>query len=160
MNAAKRINTRKRVKRAAMLGYYNRARIHYSQGSGRWQGINRKQRAGNGQYPTVADCSSFTTWVFWDATRIYGLGDFVNGAGWRAGYTGTQTQHGKRISGRWLLPGDLVFYGGNQSVPGHVAIVVKGGRLNQALVVSHGSEPGPLLVRAAYRPVNQIRRYI
>lgn len=108
----------------------------------------------------VHNCSSYATWCHWDATRSLGLGDYVNGAHWQAGFTGTQVGHGKQVTSGWLLKGDLVFYGGSFSVPGHVAIVVKGGPVRTALAVSHGSEHGPHLVKATYRPIVQIRRYL
>jgi hypothetical protein len=160
LSFTQRYNARRRVKRAAMLSYYNRARIHYTQGASRWQGIARRLRAGNGQYPSYADCSSIGSWFHWDATRLPNLRDYVNGESWAAGYTGTMTRHGVRVSGRWLLVGDAVFYGGTSSVPGHVAWVVKGGPLSRALVASHGSEAGPVLIKANYRTVNQCRRFI
>lgn len=160
LSVAQRIGTRKRFKRAAMLSHAHRAQIHYTQSSRRWDGIRLRKRAENGQYPNYADCSSIGSWFHWVATRIYNLFDYVNDAGWTAGYTGTQTQNGIRVSGRWLLVGDGIYYGGSTSVPAHVAWVVKGGPLSRALVVSHGSEPGPLLLNATYRPVNQCRRFI
>jgi cell wall-associated NlpC family hydrolase len=66
----------------------------------------------------------------------------LNYNGW--GFTGTQIQHGKRISVVQLKPGDLVFYGRHGI--SHVAIYVGNGR-----VVSHGSESGPLLLSTYYR---------
>ena len=160
LNVAQRIGTRKRFKRAAMLTAHHAPQIHYTQSSSRWQGIASRLRAQAGQYPRYADCSSIGSWFHWDATRIYSLFDYVNGANWTGGYTGTQTQNGVRVSGRWLLVGDGVYYGGTASVPAHVAWVVVPGPLSRALVVSHGGESGPLLLRASYRPLNQCRRFI
>jgi cell wall-associated NlpC family hydrolase len=76
--------------------------------------------------------------------------DVVNGANWNYGYTGTQLNHGKPVR-KWAHKrvGDLIHY------RGHVAIYIGGG-----LVVSHGSEAGPLICRWNYRPVIAIRRYI
>lgn len=160
LTTTERYNARQRVKRAMMLGYNHRGSIHYTQGAMRWQGVNSHCRSAAGQYPHNCDCSSFSTWGLWDATLIHRLWDFVNGARWTAGFTGTMTQHGVRVRSGWLLVGDQVFYGGTAAVPGHVATVVVGGRVNKARVVSHGSESGPLLLQANYRPINQIRRYI
>lgn len=160
LTATERYHARQRAKRAAMLGYNRRGSIHYTQGAARWQGINLRCRSADGQYPHNCDCSSFSTWCLWDATVINRLWDFVNGAHWTAGFTGTMTQHGSRVNSGYLLVGDLVFYGGSSSVPSHVAIVVVGGRVNRARVVSHGSESGPLLLQANYRPINHIRRFI
>lgn len=155
-----RYNTRQRAKRAAMLGYHNRDRINYTQGAARWEGIAHKDHASKGQYPRNADCSAYVSWCLWDSTRIYDLFDFANGASWTGGFTGTLTNHGVRVTSGWLLVGDLVFYGGTSSVPEHVAIVVSGGPISKARVVSHGSQRGPLLLAANYRTINQCRRYI
>jgi cell wall-associated NlpC family hydrolase len=147
---------RNRVKQAALLGLRNRASIHYTQAAGpRWQGINKGLESRRRQFPNYADCSSFATWCLWNALHVaFGLEDHVNGAHWKAGYTGTLLTHGKRVRFR-KKRGDLVIYG--HGFPGHhVAIYIGGG-----MVVSHGSEAGPLYLRWNYRPdVMQVRRYI
>jgi cell wall-associated NlpC family hydrolase len=156
LNYQKRFNSRQRAVRAAMVGFYHRGNVHYTMGGRRWSGIDSKRHAKYGQYPFYADCSAFTTWCLWDATAIYGIRDFVNGAAWRGGFTGTQTHHGVPVSSyRKLLTGDLVFYGGSYWTPSHVAIYVGNGK-----VVSHGSESGPYLLPWNYRRVTQMRRYI
>lgn len=149
-----RIWTRRRIKRAAMLGYRKRGSIHYTQGVSRWSGIRLKRRSSKGQYPVWADCSSYVTWCYWDATAQYKIRDFVNGQNWKAGFTGTQVRYGKRIK-KPALVGDLVFYGGTSLTPAHVAIYVGGGK-----VISHGSEAGPQYLKWNYRSVNQVRRYL
>lgn len=158
-NHAQRLLIRRRIVQAAYLGSRNQPFIHYTQGPARWQGIRLKKRAYRGQFPNYADCSSFSTWCIWTSVLKYIRNgkvkhDFVNGLDWRAGYTGTMTKYGKRVTGK-RYRGDLVFYGGNASVPSHVAIYVGNGR-----VVSHGSESGPKIVPVNYRPINQTRRYI
>jgi cell wall-associated NlpC family hydrolase len=146
---------RERVVRAAMLGYKHAPQIDYSQSPSRWQGIARKKRAHRGEFPTVADCSSFATWCIWDALGGPSAGpDIVNGSSWTAGYTGTQTSHGRQVPLSRARPGDLAFYA-NSSGINHVAIVVAPGR-----VVSHGSPGGPYLVDIAYREVAQVRSYL
>lgn len=155
LGATKRYNARQRAIRAAYLGYNHRAHIHYTQRSMRWQGIRESDHAAQGQHPEYADCSAFVTWCYWDATRLYKLHDFVNGAGWRAGFTGTMVRHGQVISTSRLITGDSIFYGGTWSRPHHVAIYVGRGR-----VISHGSEPGPLLLPYNYRRINHCRRFI
>ena len=80
-------------------------------------------------------------------------------AAWQAGFTGTQIQHGRKITAGEMLAGDLVFYAGRGSTPTHVAICV-GRKGDRAMVVSHGSESGPLYVPWNYRRVVQVRRYI
>ena len=159
LNAARRVLVRRRIKRAALLGVRNRQRIHYTQGSQRWNYIARKVRAYKGEVPNYGDCSAYATGLYWDACLRYIRSgvikrDFINGAGWKAGYTGTQIQHGKRVLGRRQV-GDLVFYAGSTGVINHVAIYIGGGK-----VVSFGSEPGPLLLPVNYRTVAQTRRYL
>ena len=155
LNATQRLNTRQRAARAALLGYRHRGTVHYTQRVSRWQGIRQKDHANEGQYPNYADCSAYVTWCYWDATRLYKMGDFVNGLWWKAGFTGTMTRHGVQISYNKLITGDAIFYGGTWSRPHHVAIYV-----GRGLVVSHGSESGPLLLRYNYRPINHCRRFI
>lgn len=147
---------RERAVRAAMLGVSHCANINYTQGPSRWEGISSGYRSFKGQYPRNADCSSFVTWCLWDALGGQKAGgDIVNGASWKAGYTGTQCSHGKQVSLARAQPGDLVFYAGSNGVVNHVAMLVAPGR-----VVSHGSQPGPMLLNATYRPVREVRSYL
>lgn len=138
---------------AAVLGFHHQPAIHYTQGPERWQGINNHRKAWRGEYPTQADCSAYVTWCLWNGLDHFHVRDTVNGQGWRAGYTGTMLEHGQRVGSP--LPGDAVIYG--SSWPGeHTALYTGGG-----LVVSHGSEAGPMLIPWRYRPdVLSIRRYI
>lgn len=137
---------------AAVLGLHHAPSIGYTQGSSRWEGIDRHRKAWRGEYPNEADCSAYVTWCIWNGLDHFGVRDTVNGLGWRAGYTGTMLQHGRRVSRPF--PGCAVIYG-----PGtgeHTALYTGGG-----LVVSHGSEAGPLLLPWRYRPdVHSIRSYI
>jgi cell wall-associated NlpC family hydrolase len=97
----------------------------------------------------------------WDALGGPNAGpDVVNGQQWRAGYTGTMKQNGRRLPGSVAqqlaaaMPGDLVHYGDGTGK--HVTIVVGPNR-----VVSHGSEGGPYLVAPDYRnDITEVRRYI
>lgn len=135
--------------RGALLGHRHASEIHYTQTPARWQGITKHLRSYKGQHPTQADCSSFVTWVLWDATRAYNAArrtDFVNGQNWRGGHTGTLVKKGREVGLNNLRLLDLVFYGDEGWRPQHVAIYVGNG-----LVVSHGSEPGPLLLPVRYR---------
>lgn len=143
---------RQQVVEAAWLGYNMRDNISYTQGSSRWSGITLKKYPP--RYPNWADCSSFTTWCYW---AYFGDGwDFVNGAFWKAGYTGTQINHGKLVAYTKARPGDLVFYGDSMWNIHHVAMYVGNG-----MVVSHGSNPGPSYRSIDYRPDRQqIRCYI
>jgi cell wall-associated NlpC family hydrolase len=147
---------RERAVRAAMVGVSHCAAINYTQGPSRWEGISHELRSFRGQYPRNADCSSFVTWCLWDALGGQRAGDdIVNGARWQAGYTGTQCSHGKVVPLSRAQPGDLVFYAGSNGAINHVAMLVAPGR-----VVSHGSQPGPMLLDAGYRPVKEVRSYL
>lgn len=157
-----RATARSIVVRAARLGHAHAAAVHYTMGSSRWQGIARRDLVTRGDFPNYADCSSYATWCLWNALHVkFGLADKVNGAGWRAGYTGTLLTHGILVDSgptldlRKLLPGDLILYGSGH--PGkHVAIYVGNG-----MVVSHGSEGGPYLIPYNYRrDIMCARRYI
>lgn len=154
LTRVQRAQARQRVKKAALHVASQRAGIHYTQGARRWDFI--RGRCAPWQRASYADCSALSSWLLWTGTaRVWPrMRDFVNGAGWRAGYTGTMIQHGVRIP-RPTLIGDCVFYGGTRGVPAHVALYIGNG-----LVVSHGSEAGPMILRWNYRPVNQTRRYI
>lgn len=160
LTKSQRAQARKRAYDAAWLGYSNRTRVHYTQGSQRWEGINKRLDAREGEYPRYADCSSFATWCIWNGLYLpFKCRDTVNGAAWKAGYTGTMLTHGKEVVHRSnVLPGDCVIYGGGTGK--HTAIVI-GKRNDQIMVISHGSEGGPWYVPMDYRSdVNCIRRFI
>jgi len=159
MNLYQRTRARRLAVKSAYLLLHNAQAVHYTQDAvQRWEGIRLHKRAYLGQYPAHSDCSASTTWMLWDATRSLKLPDVVNATNWQSGYTGTQQQHGVRVGlNRWrFLRGDLVFYGDQGGgVAEHVAIYVGGGQ-----VISQGSEAGPFLLPWAYRPVNEVRRYL
>jgi len=156
-----RAQARRRVYDAAWLCYSNRARVHYTQGSRRWDGIAKDYNARMGEFPKYADCSSFATWCIWNGIHIpFGCRDTVNGAAWKAGYTGTMLEHGKEVAHREnVLVGDCAIYGSGE--PGkHTAIVI-GKKNGQIMVISHGSEAGPFYLPIDYRSdLMVIRRYI
>jgi hypothetical protein len=162
LSARHRAEARDRVYRAAMLGYKNRDQIHYTQGSQRWQGIADTRKSQMGQYPNYADCSAFATWCIWNGIYVkFGVRDTVNGAAWKAGYTGTMLSHGKLVQHlASVRVGDCVIYGRRNTTGAHTAIVV-GRRNGQIMVVSHGSEGGPFYLPYNYRSdIMCIRRYI
>lgn len=138
---------------AAVLGLHHAQGLHYSMGPERWQGIAYRRVAIRGLYPAVADCSSFYTWCAWNGLYVpFKYPDVVNGQGWHAGWTGTMMEHGHRVASP--LPGDAVIYGPGPN-GSHTAIYTGGG-----LVVSNGSESGPLLLPWRYRAdVLSVRRY-
>ena len=153
-----RIRCRDRVVQAAKLALANKAEVHYTMGGRRWDGIKNRRNAARGEFPTHADCSSFVTWCLWNGLFLrYGLGDSVNGHDWKAGFTGTLLDHGRRVSQTsQALRGDLVFY----SVPSpHVTIIVAR-KDGVPMVISHGLESGPHYRKFNYRTPTQIRRYI
>lgn len=142
------------VLQAAVLGVHHAAAQRYTQGPMRWQGIDRRRDASQGQFPTYSDCSAFATWCYWNGLYLRGHHtDIVNGERWEAGYTGTMLAHGVHVGEP--EPGDAIIYG--SAWPGeHTAIYTGGG-----FVVSHGGDPGPLLLPWRYRTdVLSIRRYI
>lgn len=145
----------------ALQGVRQRAAIHYTQQwPARWRGITNHHTGMN--QPDWADCSAYATWVAWAARRhIRGSegADVMNGLNWRAGYTGTLIEHGSRhrLGPRaWHHGRTLVFYG---SPVEHVAIYA-GNYPNGPMVVSFGSETGPLFLGAYYRSdFNHARTY-
>ena len=156
LTPAQRTRARRRLKAGMDLMLRNAPAVHYTQGKQRWEGIEKALRIYKGEFPRYADCSSSTTYLYWDACKrwLKKTGDFVNRTNWTWGWTGTQEVNGvKATSGRFLV-GDLVQYGG------HVAMVYKAGTMATAVVWSHGSERGPMLLPIAYRPVQQVRRYL
>jgi hypothetical protein len=142
------LTVRQQALSAARLVYDHRYSHYYTQDSRRWQGIANKVRPP--RYPTYSDCSSFVTWCYWLSRG--GSSDIMNGQAWRAGYTGTLTNHGTRVSLSNMKPGDLVFYGFPVN---HVAIYVGGGR-----VISHGHDPVGLYSVYYRRDVNHARSYV
>ncbi len=128
---------------AAVLGYHKRSHINYTEGSGRWDGIDHNRKAWRGEYPYYADCSAYVTWCLWNGLHHYGVRDVVNGAHWQGGFTGTMVHHGRTV--HKLFPGCAVIYGPGESGT-HTAIYTGGG-----LVVSHGNQAGPQLLRYNYR---------
>jgi hypothetical protein len=160
LGASHRLRARERASQAAMLGYNNASKVHYTQGAARWEGIAKRHNARRGEFPTQADCSSFVTWCLWNGLYLaFNIGDLVNGTGWTGGYTGTMKSHGLRVQHEAnLLRADCVHYG-----PGtgqHVAMVV--GKVGGVpMVVSHGSEGGPYYLPFDYRDdIAEFRRYI
>lgn len=142
-----RAQARREIIRGCELLLANKGSVHYSQGANRWEGIARGLKIPQGEFPHHGDCSSTATWLLWNALHIpYGVRDVVNGANWRAGYTGTIARHGKLVQhDRSLKVGDLILYG---RAPTYEHVVVSlGGRV----AFSHGGEAGPFKVDIDYR---------
>jgi hypothetical protein len=156
LSAAHRIEARDLAVRAAILGRQRNLSLRYTQDwKDRWQGIREDLKAYKGECPQTADCSAFYTWCIWNGLDHFGCKDIVNGADWKAGYTGTMSEKGLRITNGHLLRADCVLYGDPYGRTGHVAIYVGGGK-----VISFGGEPGPRLLDWNYRPVTMVRRHI
>lgn len=159
LTAKQRTRARRLAVKAVILGLNHKANVHYTQGPQRWQGIDDTRFSHRGEYPNFADCSAYDTWALWNGLYVpYRKPDVVNGANWRAGFTGTMLDHGRPVrflkNVRW---GDLVLY------RGHVTMIVHVGkpRGSNVMVVSHGSEPGPFYLPYNYRSdIVSIRRYI
>ena len=126
---------------AGMLGYNERAIIHYTQ-----DGRRMEDFAPPPNVPNWTDCSGMCTWEYKS-----GKAPDPNGFGYNGyGFTGTMLENGHQIA--TPVAGCLAFYGFPVS---HVALYIGGGR-----VISHGSEAGPLLLDVHYRgDFNQYRRY-
>lgn len=128
---------RSMITSAAFYCYARAWDIHYTQGAMRMQGVRQRIRLPN--YPRWEDCSSWVTWLYWQA----GVKRDPNGLGYNGyGYTGTLARTGRVTSNP--EPGDLVFYG--PAPYRHVAVYVGGGR-----AIGHGSESGPHLLPVHYR---------
>lgn len=164
LDAKQRTRARRLAVRAALLGLHHAPALHYTQSGARWDGIATTDYSAKGEYPRYADCSAFATWCLWNGLYVpFKEHDVVNGADWKAGYTGTMLQHGvpiRRLKNvRW---GDCVLYGSPGSTGRHVAIICRVGkpRGSQVMVVSHGSEGGPYFLPWNYRSdIQSIRRY-
>ncbi|HWB56296.1 MAG TPA: hypothetical protein VG479_05095 [Gaiellaceae bacterium] len=156
-----RLRARDRAVQAAELALAHKDRMDYTQeATPRWDGILKDRRARRGQFPRSADCSSFVTWCLWNGLFLrFGLDDIVNGQNWKAGFTGTMLDHGKRVrKADRLIPGDCVHYGSGTTA--HVTLVV--GRQNGVpTVISFGSDACPCRTVYNYRDdVSEFRRYI
>jgi hypothetical protein len=143
---------------AAMVAMNNRGLVHYSQST-------RMMIVRYGIKPLAKlidwfkrgkqlweDCSSSSTGFYY----IEGRPD-PNDCGYNGlGYTGTLVVHGTRVS--TPQPGDLGFYGSGW--PYHHVVICVGIKNGVPMVVSHGSENGPLLLPYNYRgDFSHWRRY-
>jgi hypothetical protein len=134
---------RDRLVRWAKWGATHNASIHYTEDTRRDDYL----RGSSGQLPLWTDCSGWVTYCYWAS----GLPD-PSGLNYRyLGYTGTllanAAKHGKILTNLALArPGDPIVIG-----PGtgwHTTICVEAG--DDPIVVSHGSEPGPLSTHQSY----------
>lgn len=159
LQGTKRLRARRYVKKAALEGLKRKGRMEYTWSPRRWDGIDHKRNGLKGEAPLSADCSAFATWCLWTVlVHHFGLTkDIVNGQSWKEGYTGTLTNHGRKIENRrnWRR-GDLILYGDPYGPSGHVAVYIGLG-----MVVSFGGQGGPYLLKWDYRSdYHSTRRYI
>jgi hypothetical protein len=130
----------------------NPTAAYYTQGAARWQGVSAVY--GKVKVTSViprlrsGDCSAgYTRWVLWGLEQHLGRvpHDVVNGASWKAGYTGTIAAVCKRVTEPQI--GDAILYGSAPSFE-HVTGVID---VNKRLCVSHGGDNGPIVEPWDYR---------
>lgn len=142
------------IRRVMLRAGYKGVTLHntftYTEGPLRWSGITTNAHDFTMTHGFDCDCSAFDTWLGKDATEWLKLRDFINGANWLAGYTGTMVLHGERVDEP--QPTDFCFYG-EISVPYHVAMSVGSGR-----VISMGRPGAPEIVELG--AATQFRRYV
>src|SRR5712675_1588277 len=124
------MSVRAEIVEVARWGVRHAARIHYAEV--RPMPLRRA-------LPLATDCSGFTTLCYF----LAGAPD-PNGLGYIGyGYTGTLLRHLPHIGASRAQRGDIVVWG---RYPGrHCAVLIEPG--DDPLLVSHGSEPGPIEVR-------------
>lgn len=139
--AAARLNREKRkrarIAAVARWGVAHQPQIHYAE----TRPIPLQLAAGVlHSLPFTTDCSGFVAVCYRAAAAPDPNGSHYDGQG----NTGTLLAHGERT--RKPRPGDVVVFG-PPPYGHHAAIVVRGG--SDPLLVSHGSEAGPLLIRVS-----------
>lgn len=124
---------RRKIVDYALWAALNSASIHYAQVRP-MDHLNQVERL-----PWTTDCSEFVTTVYRWAGAPDPNGMRFNGYGW----TGTMFDNGEAIPLYQVKPGDVVLWG---YAPGHhTAVFVQGGAASRdPMIVSHGSERGPL----------------
>lgn len=146
---------------AALVTYNNNSLVRYTQTASRMMIVRYKLkpldtlrnwfRAGKQLWE---DCSSSVTGYFYIAGKKDPNGYVPGYPGY--GYTGTLSTHGVRVSSP--KPGDLGFYGGGW--PYHHVVICVGFKNGVPMVVSHGSDRGPLFLAYNYRgDFSHWRRY-
>jgi lysozyme family protein len=139
---------RKKIVDWALWGVKNTSRIAYSQGPSRMAAL-----LSPGMLPLATDCSAFASLCYsWaGAPNPNFNGPYVVAQG---GYTGTLLGHCRRISAGDAKPGDLVVWT-PPSTGSHVCLMVSTGA--DPMLVSHGSDAGPLKIRFSEEDAYQRR---
>lgn len=125
----------------AIWGYNNRVPIHYAMFRPMTFMSNLDE------LPVSEDCSTLVTKAYKSGKAPDPNRFSYNGYG----NTWELRKHGVQVSLAAAKPGDLLHYDN----PQHVGVYVGHGRC-----ISHGSEMGPLLLQADYRPIAQVRSYL
>lgn len=127
--------TREKIVEYARWGAINTYQIHYAQVRP-MDHLNKQQ-----VLPWYTDCSEFVTTIYHWAKAPDPNGFGYNGYG----FTGSMLDHGVSIPLAQVKAGDVVIWG---YAPGHhTAVFVEAGVHGDPLIVSHGSERGPLELR-------------
>jgi lysozyme family protein len=142
------VEMRAAIVRWALWGVQNTARIAYSQGAKRLNGLG-----GPGTLPLGTDCSGFATlcyaWAKAPNPNFRGGYDPAKG-----GYTGTMLSRCRHIPRSAVQPGDLVVWTPPDDGH-HVCVVVAAG--TDPWLVSHGDDTGPRKLRFSAEDAAQRR---
>jgi lysozyme family protein len=132
----------------ALWGVTNTARIAYSQGGSRLAALDTP-----GALPLATDCSAFATLCYaWAGAPNPNADGPYDARGMN--YTGSMLGHCRQISARAAKPGDLVVWTPPHT-GSHVCLLVETGR--DPMLVSHGSDAGPLKIRFSVEDAFQRR---
>lgn len=146
---SKNQKTRDKIVATAKWGVRNTLTIHYAQIRPFPLHLN---------LPMTTDCSGFVTLCYFQAGAKDPNALGYSGQGW----TGTLLNNGYAVPVYQAQPGDLVIWG---SYPGHHVAVIIESDPRDPLIVSHGSEIGPLMLRLSAEHAAQhgrsyvVRRY-
>lgn len=150
---SKNAQIRQAIVKWAHWGVEHTSQIHYQQS----RPIDGHRHPG--KLPLYTDCSGFLTDCY-----EWAKGPDPNGRRFDGqGYTGTMLDHGTTIPLYQAEPGDAVIWGYS---PGHhTAVIVDVTNRNDPMIVSHGSEEGPLLERVSQEDAAQhrpriVKRYL
>lgn len=134
------IEHRTQILAAAQWGVSHTSQIHYTEDGRRGDYL----KAPKHELPMWTDCSGFVTWCFW----VAGAPD-PSGLGYAyVGDTETLAKHGKGITLAQAHGGDLCILGLDGPLSGqHVVMIADISNPTNPLVISHGSEAGPLIER-------------
>lgn len=134
------------IRGEAFWGLAHEAEIHYAQ-LRPIDGLTSPRKL-----PLSTDCSGFVTLCY----KWAGAPD-PNGRGYDGyGYTGTLLEHMRQVSQAQARAGDLVLWADSVRTR-HVAMVLDTG--SDPLLVSHGSEPGPLRIRFSSEHQYFVRKF-